>query len=93
MFETDQELFDAITLLIKECESRGDKMFLDIPDYWCDDPHWRCRNDHVSTSYLKSEAAGKSLCLACFGELALTYPEDRDGEELDFTHFLTRGHK
>lgn len=33
-------------------------MFWGAPERWLDDPHWRCQNNHVSTTYLKSEMLG-----------------------------------
>lgn len=54
--------------------------FMGWPDRWWDAPHWRCRNGHVSTRYLKSEALGYDACLAggCQEPLCLTYPEDTE---------------
>lgn len=58
----------------------GAKMFLAIPDRWYDPPgpKFRCENDHVSTTILKSEERG-DLCLACLAPVCMTFPEDRDG--------------
>lgn len=58
--------------------AEGGPMWHDRPERWWDDIHWRCENEHVSRRYLKSEERG-DLCLACFGHLVLTFPEDRDG--------------
>lgn len=54
--------------------------FWRIPERWLEDLTWRCPNNHVSTTYLKSEARG-ALCLAggCHQELHVTFPEDHDG--------------
>lgn len=60
--------------LAKEAGER----FMGMPERWYDDPHWRCENGHVSTRYLKSSALGRDACLACFGWLFLTFPEDTD---------------
>jgi hypothetical protein len=49
------------------------------PDRWYADPHWRCENDHVSVSFLKSEAKGCACCLECFSPVVLTVPEDKNG--------------
>lgn len=54
-------------------------MFLGKPDRWYADPHWRCANDHVSLTVLKSEAKGCACCLECFSPVVLTFPEDKDG--------------
>lgn len=54
-------------------------MFLSRPDRWYEKAHWRCINDHVSSRYLKSEAKGCALCLACREPVVLTFPEDVDG--------------
>lgn len=56
----------------------GGSMFMGKPDRWWADPHWRCENLHVSTSFLRTEASG-GKCLACRGEIWLTFPEDNDG--------------
>jgi len=65
-----------------ELQTRGEQedgpMFMGKPDRWYDKPHWRCSNDHVSTTYLKSEERG-AVCLACGEAVLLTFPEDRDG--------------
>lgn len=52
--------------------------FMGKPDVWYDSPHWRCVNEHVSTSYLKSERKG-ALCLSCFEPVFLSFPTDKDG--------------
>jgi len=57
----------------------GAAMFMGKPDRWYEDPHWRCENGHVSTMYLKSEAIGCAVCLACFKPVWLTFPEDIEG--------------
>lgn len=61
--------------------AEGGPFFLDRPERWLDDPHFRCENGHVSTMVLKSEALGRDACLAggCRAPLHLTFPEDRDG--------------
>jgi hypothetical protein len=65
--------------LVSQHESdAGTLMFLGRPDRWSAEPHWRCPNDHVSTTFLKSEERG-DLCLACGANVRLTFPEDRDG--------------
>lgn len=59
----------------------GGETFLGVPDRWLEPPgpKYRCMNGHVSRRVLKSEAAGRDLCLACHGRLTLTFPEDEDG--------------
>lgn len=59
-------------------EKSGQEMFMGFPDRWFADPHYRCKNDHVSTCILKSESKG-NLCLECYANVRLTFPEDRDG--------------
>lgn len=54
-----------------------EETFMEMPDRWLADPHWRCENGHVSTTYLKSEEKG-SLCLECGKNLWATFPEDKD---------------
>lgn len=48
------------------------------PERWWDNAHWRCLNGHVSTSLLGTENG--RVCLACQGQVWLTFPEDRDGD-------------
>ena len=64
-----------------KADKEGGKQFLGWPDRWWADPHYRCLNNHVSVSVLKSEALGRNACLApgCRERLVLTFPEDRDG--------------
>lgn len=57
----------------------GAEMFMHRPDRWWDARHWRCVNGHVSTTILISEALRRDACLACRGEVMLTFPEDREG--------------
>lgn len=52
--------------------------FMGVPERWLDDPTWRCASGHVSKRYLKSEATGRDLCLACRAPVRLTFPEDRE---------------
>ena len=58
----------------------GAPAFMGKPDRWYESPHWRCANDHVLDSYLKSDGLGDSVCFRCFETVYLTFPEDRDGE-------------
>lgn len=60
----------------------GAEEFMGLPDRWYEKPgpKWRCRNGHVSTTYLKSEELGGNVCLACRAFVHLTFPEDEDGE-------------
>lgn len=64
-------------------DAEGGEMFMGWPDRWWASPHWRCENDHVSTRVLRSEAAGRDACLACYAPVHLTFPEDRDGPLAD----------
>lgn len=61
--------------------AKGAPMFMGIPDAWYEKPgpRYRCINDHVSSTVLKSEGLGRDACLECFGELVMTFPEDTDG--------------
>ena len=60
----------------------GEK-FMGKPARWHEPPgpKWRCTNDHVSRTYLKSEEKGGACCLAggCGEFVLLTFPEDKDG--------------
>ena len=57
----------------------GALMFMGVPDRWYEPMHFRCINEHISTMYLKSEAARANLCLECGEPVELTFPEDKDG--------------
>lgn len=60
--------------------AEGGKMFMGWPDRWYAEGFLRrCINDHVSSMTLKSEARGRDECLACFGPVTMTFPEDVDG--------------
>jgi hypothetical protein len=65
--------------LMKIASLEGGAMWFGWPERWWDDLHWRCRNDHVSRRYLKSEGLGYCACLKCYEPVHLTYPEDEDG--------------
>lgn len=58
----------------------GARMFLGRPDRWYEKPGplYRCPNDHVSSTVLRSEVRG-DLCLACNENVRMTFPEDVDG--------------
>lgn len=55
------------------------KFFLGYPDAWHEAGRKRCRNNHVSTTTLKSERLGATLCLECGMPVWLTHPADVDG--------------
>ena len=50
---------------IQKVEDVGGEIFLDIPEKWFDPTQYGCENGHVSIMYLKSEALGSDVCLAC----------------------------
>lgn len=76
---TSEELRDTLKLKKAAEAAAGAEMFLGTPDRWFEPARWRCCNNHVSTAYLKSEAAGADLCLECYAPVYMTFPEDRDG--------------
>lgn len=75
-----QTLKNQVSSLRERLAKEGVHMFLGIPDYWCDPPgpKYRCCNDHVSKTILKSEGRG-DLCLECQTSVIMTFPEDVDG--------------
>lgn len=79
MFATEEELHARLLALRRAEEATGVEMFMKIPDRWYEKPRWRCQNDHVSVMYLKSEAAGRDLCLECYEPVYLSFPEDKEG--------------
>lgn len=77
---TDYDENTALQLeLLRIGTLEGGEMWFGLPSRWIDNPHWRCRNDHVSRRYLKSEAKGYNACLECYEPVFLTFPEDKDG--------------
>jgi len=65
--------------LMKIGSLEGGKMWFGLPERWIDNPRWRCHNDHVSRTYLKSDGLGYCACLKCCEPVFLTFPEDKDG--------------
>lgn len=63
--------------LRKRADAEGGPLFMKWPDRWYEGGLWRCANDHVSRSTLKTEKG--SRCLACQGRVHMTFPEDEDG--------------
>lgn len=57
--------------------SDGAPAFHGKPERWHDSPTWRCSNNHVSISFIKTENGG--ACHACREPIYLTFPEDKDG--------------
>jgi hypothetical protein len=53
-------------------------MFLGIPERWLDDPTWKCVNGHISKRFLKSEARGCDVCLACGCPVRLCDPDETE---------------
>lgn len=53
----------------------AEPMFQGWPDAWWEDPTWLCVNGHVSKRYLKSEARGMGVCLACQEPVRLVSPD------------------
>lgn len=66
----------------EECERVGSRSFGGKPDRWYDKPKWRCINNHVSKTYIRSDEHG-SCCIVCFNNCYLTYPEDEGGKLID----------
>lgn len=62
---------------VAEAKSRGEPMFMGLPDRWYahPGPKWRCLHGHVSKHYIGSERFGPQ-CPKCYGCLILTFPED-----------------
>lgn len=78
---TPEELTAFISVKISEEDGH---IFMGHPDRWYEPPgpKWRCRNDHVSSHYLRTGPFGP-VCLGCpptgRSQLWLTFPEDKDG--------------
>jgi hypothetical protein len=62
------ELIDA------EIAKHPGPFFMKIPEEWYEPSHWWCPNGHRSKRYLKSEAKGGDVCLACFEFVRLGPP-------------------
>lgn len=76
-----QTITELRAQLVAIGEAEDGPMFMERPDRWWDNAHYRCVNGHVSTTVLKSERLGRDACLAadCEEALTLTFPEDTDG--------------
>jgi len=76
-----EKKFDAIAYILREMADveiqDGAPVFMKWPDRWYEGGRWRCANDHVSTSTLKTDKG--SRCLACQTPVHMTFPEDVDG--------------
>ncbi len=48
------------------------ELFMGLPDAWYDDVTWVCESGHISRRYLKSEALGSNVCLACHKPIVLS---------------------
>lgn len=70
--------YAPIASAIRAEKQAGQPMFLGFPDRWFEKARYRCKNDHVSRTILKSEMRG-DLCLECHSHVRLTFPEDVDG--------------
>lgn len=96
----DKQIYNLATLnkrIIAISENEGGEMFMGKPDRWYEPPgpKWRCINDHVTSHYLKSEAAGGACCLknSCGEFVVLTFPEDKEGpleDKLPTKHTCSR---
>jgi len=65
-------------------DMNGALMFLERPDRWYDDPHWRCINNHVNPEPVQGYLPGTyvwsfQLCPECGDLVRLTFPEDVPG--------------
>ena len=59
-------------LIKKAKEAHKGELFLGAPKEWLDNPHWWCKNGHLSTRTLRrSEGPHRDVCLACFGQVWL----------------------
>lgn len=74
----DNPWYAPIEAAMEAEKAAGEPMFMGFPDRWFDRSLYRCKNDHVSRTFLKSEEHG-DRCLACMEGVRLTFPEDRDG--------------
>jgi hypothetical protein len=83
-FDSNLEFYAKMRDLRKQAEARGEPLFMrEIPEEWFEPkPRWRCRNDHVSRYYIKSEARRGDCCPVCFEYVCMTFPGDEDGTPL-----------
>jgi hypothetical protein len=82
------ELGELLNKYAANEDMTGALMFLERPDRWYDDPHWRCINDHVNpepvAGLLRVNAQVTTeysfqLCPDCHHLVRLTFPEDVPG--------------
>lgn len=74
------QLVSSIKALRLEWQEAGYPMFLGIPDAWYDGHKFRCPNNHVSRTILKTDRG--DACLACGAPVVITFPTDEDGTPL-----------
>lgn len=60
-----------------ELAATGGSTFMEWPDRWWDAFLRRCAEGHVSSMTLGTEQGDR--CLACRGQVCMTFPEDVDG--------------
>lgn len=47
-------------------KTKGEKIFLGVPEKWFENMWHCCNNGHVNDSYLKSELFGGAVCFDCY---------------------------
>jgi hypothetical protein len=82
-----QPLVDKLKTFMEHEHSLGEIFFMGAPDRWFEPWTVRCAKGHVSTSVLRCSEGPRDRCLACYGLVTLTFPEDEDGPLMSLEAF------
>lgn len=85
--EEIKPLEETLATFMEHEREIGEPFFMKAPDRWYEPRTVRCANNHVSTSVLRCSVGPQSRCLACYGLVALTFPEDDDGPLMSLDDF------
>jgi hypothetical protein len=65
---------DIVKLIEEAKAAHSGPTFLSSPEAWLEDPHWWCKNGHLSGSYVGSDEHG-ATCAVCREIVYLGPPE------------------
>lgn len=86
--EEIQPLIDQLKAFMEVERELGEPFFMEKPDRWYEHFTVRCANNHTSTSTLRCSVGPRDRCLACYGLVTLTFPEDdEDGPLMSLEDF------
>lgn len=76
--EEIQPLIDTLNTFMEVERELGEPFFMNAPDRWYEPWTVRCAKGHVSHSVLRCSVGPRDRCLACYGLVTLTFPEDEE---------------